>query len=415
MARGLTVVAGHAKMTGTMAIRSTQLRFRRAALAGPVPGAIHRAILGAILGLLSGGCLVDELLDHGRANSAPVIESLAADALLVPPGGSVHLTAVARDPECDPLTYAWSASAGSFPNGSLTDTLLWRAPDAVAACTLGVRVSDGALASAGEIVLDVRVPETPVWGYAIVDSFPHDRTAFTQGLAFAEGVLYEGTGRYGQSVLRAVDLTTGASLRETALNYAYFGEGITVIDSVIIQLTLSEHRAFLYDRDTFEGLGTFSYPTSGWGITNDGERLIMSNGSSWLTFLDPQTHARTGAIEVRDRGAPVDRLNELEYVGGEIFANVWMTQRIARIRPDTGEVAGWIDLTGLRELADYGPHIDVLNGIAYDEAGERLFVTGKLWPLLFQIRLVPPPVVPPVATPAGSTAARRAARRAVGG
>lgn len=370
--------------------------------------AILGTFIGAFLGLLPGGCLFDELLDHERPDTAPVIESLTADPPRVAPGGPVQLRAIARDPECDPLTYAWSASAGDFPNGSLTDTLLWRAPGAAAACTLRVRVSDGELATAGEIVLDVRVPATPVWSYAIVDSFPHDRTAFTEGLAFADGVLYEGTGRYGRSVLRAVDLTTGAPLRETALHYAYFGEGITVIDSVIIQLTLNEHRAFLYDRDTFEGRGTFSYSTVGWGITHDGARLIMSNGSSWLIFLDPRTHARTGAIEVRDRGTPVDELNELEYVDGEVFANVWNTQRIARIRPDTGEVTGWIDLTGLRDLADYGSRVDVLNGIAYDEAGGRLFVTGKLWPLLFEIRLVPPtaspvelraepPVVPPAA------------------
>jgi glutaminyl-peptide cyclotransferase len=414
----LTIDAGDAKMTGSMATRSTQLRWRRGARAGPILG----SLLGAIIGLLPGGCLFDELRDDDRANTAPVIESLAANPFAVAPGGQAHLAVIARDRECDPLTYAWSASAGSFPNGSLTDTLRWCAPDTAAACTLRVQVSDGELATAGEIALDVRIPETPVWGYAIVDSFPHDRTAFTEGLAFANGVLYEGTGRYGRSVLRAVDLTTGAPLRETALNYAYFGEGITVVDSVIIQLTLSEHRAFLYDRDTFASLGSFTYPTSGWGITHDGSRLIMSNGSSWLTFLDPQTHARTGTIEVRDRGTPVDQLNELEYVNGEIFANVWNTERIARIRPDTGEVTGWIDLRGLRDLADHGPRIDVLNGIACDEASGRLFVTGKLWPLLFEIRLVAPvsppavrPAVPPAVSHAASPVLPPATRRAVSG
>ncbi len=228
----------------------------------------------------------------------------------------------------------------------------------------------------------------PVYTYRIVNAYPHDRRAFTQGLVFDDGFLYEGTGLYGNSSVRKVDLETGQVLALRELAARYFGEGITVFGDIIDQLTWKSNTGLVYDRDSFDLLHTFEYPTEGWGLTHDGERLIMSDGTSTVRFLDPQTYEETGRIEVADRGVPVVRLNELEYVKGEIFANVWLTDRIARIDPDTGRVVGWIDLTGLLSAGDRARPVDVLNGIAYDAGGDRLFVTGKLWPRLFEIELV---------------------------
>jgi len=177
------------------------------------------------------------------------------------------------------------------------------------------------------------------------------------------------------------------ALRELA--EGYFGEGMTIFGDVIVQLTWKANTGFVYEKDSFDLLRTFDYPTQGWGLAHDGERLIMSDGTSVVRFLDPGTYQETGRIEVTDGGAPVIRLNELEYVNGEIFANVWLTDLIARIDPDTGRVVGWIDLTGLLGEEYRTRHVDVLNGIAYDAEGDRLFVTGKLWPRLFEIELVP--------------------------
>jgi len=229
----------------------------------------------------------------------------------------------------------------------------------------------------------------PVYTYRVVNSYPHDRYAFTQGLVFEDGFLYEGTGRYGNSSLRKVDLETGQVLALRELGADYFGEGITVFGDVIDQLTWKSNTGFVYDRDSFDLLRTFAYPGRGWGLTHDGECLIMSDGTSTVRFLDPDTYEETGRIEVTDEDVPVTNLNELEYVNGEIFANVWFTDFIARIDPDTGRVVGWIDLTGLLGDEYRTPGADVLNGIAYDAGGDRLFVTGKLWPRLFEIELVP--------------------------
>jgi len=229
---------------------------------------------------------------------------------------------------------------------------------------------------------------TPVYSYNVVNTYPHDRSAFTQGLVFEDGVLYEGTGLNGRSTLRRVELETGEVLQIHELPAQFFGEGVTVYGNDIIQLTWQSHVGFVYDRDSFELLQEFNYSTQGWGITHDGERLIMSDGTATLYFLDPETFEEIGRVGVYDNDGSVNRLNELEYVQGEIYANVWQTNRIARIDPQTGQVVGWIELKGLLTPEDRGEPVDVLNGIAYDAENARLFVTGKLWPKLFEIELI---------------------------
>jgi glutaminyl-peptide cyclotransferase len=228
----------------------------------------------------------------------------------------------------------------------------------------------------------------PVAGYKVVKVYPHDRQAFTQGLQYLDGVLYEGTGQNGQSGIRKVKLETGEVLQHQPLDAKYFGEGITVWRDTIIQLTWQSEVGFVYDKATFKQMRTFTYPGEGWGLTHDGKRLIMSDGSTALRFLDPSTFKELGRLTVRDGGVPVKNLNELEVVKGEILANVWQTMRIARISPKTGDVTGWIDLSGLLDPRE-AVGTDVLNGIAYDAAGDRLFVTGKWWPKLFEIKIVP--------------------------
>ena len=232
-----------------------------------------------------------------------------------------------------------------------------------------------------------RQPSTaPVSRYEIVKIYPHDRGAFTQGLVYADDILYEGTGRNGQSNIRKVKLESGEVLKVQDLESQHFGEGIALVGDSLIQLTWQSGVGFVYDKNTFTRTRSFSYTGEGWGLTYDGTRVIMSDGTPTLRFLDPQTLKQIGKLEVRDGGVPVDDLNELEVVKGEIFANVWMQDRIARINPKTGAVTGWIDLTGILDPRDRAG-ADVLNGIAYDAAKDRLFVTGKLWPKLFEIRL----------------------------
>ncbi|MFC2022584.1 glutaminyl-peptide cyclotransferase [Chloroflexota bacterium] len=235
-------------------------------------------------------------------------------------------------------------------------------------------------------------PVTPgsvqTYTFQVVNTYSHDQQAFTQGLVFDEGFLYEGTGLSGRSSLRKVDLNTGSILQARELPSDYFGEGITVFGNSIIQLTWQSHTGFVYDKDSFELLRRFTYATEGWGITHDGERIIMSDGTSTLYFLDSDTLQANGHIQVSDKGTPVSNLNELEYISGRIYANVWYTDSIAIIDPISGSVTGWIDLTGLLPNDVNRADIDVLNGIAYDDASDRLFVTGKLWPWLFEIELV---------------------------
>ncbi|MDE0299295.1 MAG: glutaminyl-peptide cyclotransferase [Candidatus Poribacteria bacterium] len=228
----------------------------------------------------------------------------------------------------------------------------------------------------------------PVYTFKVINVYPHDRNAFTQGLIFEDGVFIEGTGLYGGSSLRRVSIKTGEILQYRELPLHFFGEGVTIYENRIIQLTWRSHVGFVYDKDSFELLREFNYPTEGWGITCDGRHLIMSDGTANLYFLHPETFAEQNRLAVQDDYGAVDRLNELEFVDGEIYANVFQTDRIARINPKTGRVVGWIDLKGILSRKDLQRPVDVLNGIAYDAEKKRLFVTGKLWPKLFEIELI---------------------------
>ena len=227
----------------------------------------------------------------------------------------------------------------------------------------------------------------PVYTYQIVRVYPHDPNAFTQGLQYVDGVLYEGTGLNGRSSIRKVKLDTGEVLQRRDVPAQHFGEGITVWKSTLIELTWKSEMAFVYDATTLEPRRTFQYTGEGWGLTHDAANLIMSDGSDRLRYLDPATFVERRRIQVTSDGIAIRNLNELEYVKGEIYANVWQTDDIARIAPD-GRVVGWIDLRGLLTAAERAS-VDVLNGIAYEESRDRLFVTGKLWPKLFEIKLVP--------------------------
>lgn len=231
----------------------------------------------------------------------------------------------------------------------------------------------------------------PVGGYTIVKTYAHDTGAFTEGLFYRDGFLFESTGLKDRSFIRKWNLETGASEQERIIDSRYFGEGIVDWKNRLYELTWTDEVGFIYDIDSFEKIGEFSYPGEGWALTRDDKRLYMSDGTSFIRFLDPETLKETGRIEVTDHGVPVRNLNELEYVKGELLANIWQTTRIARINPATGEVTAWIELAGLlKEAGVDGTHDDVLNGIAYDAAKDRLFVTGKLWPKLFEIKLTAP-------------------------
>lgn len=232
------------------------------------------------------------------------------------------------------------------------------------------------------------ISPAPVYGYKVVNTYPHDPEAFTQGLFFEDGLLYEGTGLKGRSTLRKIKLDTGAVLMRHDLPYKFFGEGITANKDRVIQLTWRSHAGFVYDRKSFKLLSTFFYVTEGWGITNDGRHLIMSDGTANLYFLDPETFQEIRRIGVYDGTGPVTRLNELEYIKGEIFANIWLLDKVARIDPKSGRVTGWIDLKGLSPFKDQDRTTKVLNGIAYDKKNDRLFVTGKLWPYIYEITLI---------------------------
>jgi glutamine cyclotransferase len=251
----------------------------------------------------------------------------------------------------------------------------------VAAAAAGLLAgSTAASASSGQ----AKAPP-PTCSYQVIQSYPHDPNAFTQGLVISDGELYESTGLYRSSSLRRVTLETGAIEQIYRLPGTYFGEGITDWGDTLIQLTYREYTGFIYDRETFAQLDDFSYTGEGWGLTQDGERLIMSDGTTYLRFWDPATMTEIGQVQVSDDQGPVDNLNELEYICGEVWANVWRTDLIARIEPDTGQVVAWVDLSGLLGSRS-AP--DVLNGIAYDARSNRVFVTGKRWPTLFEIELV---------------------------
>jgi glutaminyl-peptide cyclotransferase len=223
--------------------------------------------------------------------------------------------------------------------------------------------------------------------YEVANVWPHQRSAFTQGLVFLDGVLLESTGLNGESSLRRVELKTGDVLQRAEVPAQYFAEGLAALNGKLFQLTWQNHKGFVYDLKSFRLEREFTYPGEGWGLTTDGRRLIMSDGTDQIRFLDPSTLEEQGRIGVTARGQPVNRLNELEYIKGEIFANVWGTDYVVRIDPATGRVVGVIDFAGLLPAQERDETTDVLNGIAYDAAGDRLFVTGKRWPKLFEVRL----------------------------
>lgn len=254
-------------------------------------------------------------------------------------------------------------------------------------------VAPPAAAPAPAAVAQAAPAKPKTWTYQIVRTYPHDPTAFTEGLLFLEGYLYESTGLEGRSEIRKVKLETGEVVQRRAVPSQYFGEGMVVWKDRVLSLTWKHGLGFVYDRKTFEPTGQFRYPGEGWGLTEDGRRLIMSDGTSRLRFLDPNNQVELGSVTVTYQAEPVVDLNELEWVKGEVFANLWQTDRIVRIDPATGVVTGVIDLRGLlaandREAARGPDKPEVLNGIAYDAKGDRLFVTGKFWPKLYEIKLV---------------------------
>ncbi|MBS0204786.1 MAG: glutaminyl-peptide cyclotransferase [Planctomycetes bacterium] len=237
------------------------------------------------------------------------------------------------------------------------------------------------------IAAQLKKSEPTVASFRLVAEYPHDPNAFTQGLVVVGGQMYEGTGKKGESTLRKVNLKTGKVELFVPLDPSYFGEGITILEDRIYQLTWQNRIGLVYDAKTLERVSTFRYAGEGWGLTHDGKRLIMSDGSATLRFIDPKTSAVVKRLRVRGPQGPIDKLNELEYVKGEILANIWYLDHIARISPETGELLGWIDLSTLYPAPLRPSKEDVLNGIAYDESSDRLFVTGKNWPKIYEIEL----------------------------
>jgi glutaminyl-peptide cyclotransferase len=239
-------------------------------------------------------------------------------------------------------------------------------------------------------VASATAPTVAREGYEIIHVYPHDTSAFTEGLLVARGHFFESTGLNGESTLREVDITTGRVLRRVSLKSEYFGEGLAVLGDRAYQLTWRNNVGFVYNLDTFQVIDQFFFVGEGWGLTTDGESLIMSDGTEQIRFLDPKTLKPARTIKVLFEGQPLKNLNELEYVHGQIYANVWETNAVVRIDPATGKVLGMIDFSDLLKPTDYGPNTDVLNGIAYDAEHDRLFVTGKKWPKIFEVRLKPP-------------------------
>jgi len=243
----------------------------------------------------------------------------------------------------------------------------------------------------GSAVTASQAAETSVayYRYKVIKSYPHDTRNFTQGLVYKDGFLYEGTGLYGQSILTRRELKTGQIIKKSRLPRKYFGEGIALLDDKIIQLTWKSRRGFCYDRETFRLLKEFTYKTEGWGLTHDGARLILSDGTDTLRFLDPNTYAETGLLRVRHHGRPLRYLNELEFIDGKIYANVLPTDYIVIIAPETGRTTGLIDLRGLYTPPPQAPDDSILNGIAYIPETKHLLVTGKRWPKIYEIEVVP--------------------------
>lgn len=329
--------------------------------------------------------------------------ALMTDELVISRGGLVDTPERARGVlggEPSPVAPESRASTGSavdarqFPDGRVgayfAVTGLWGPGESLSTFVLFEEM-DGRWRIDGLEAFVMAPPTTAVSGFRVLETYPHDPNAYTQGLVFVDGVLYEGTGQRGESELRRVDLETGTVEQANALDEELFGEGVVVLGDRIYQITWQSGLAFVYDRETFELLETFSYGGEGWGLTTDGARLIMSDGSDRLFFRDPETFEVLETVVVRDAGLPVSNLNELEYIDGEVWANVYQTDWIVRINPATGEVIGWVDMRGLRPAGDpRWEQAEVLNGIAWDADTGRLFVTGKYWPELYEIELVPP-------------------------
>lgn len=242
-------------------------------------------------------------------------------------------------------------------------------------------------------------PAPARWSFTVVNTYPHDPEAFTQGLLYRDGFLYESTGLNGRSSLRKVEIETGRVVQRRAVDAEHFAEGLVDWGSRLIQLTWQSNIGFVYALDSFEPQGTFSYTGEGWGLARDARRIIMSDGTSTLRFLDPQTLGETGRLAVTERGLPVGNLNELEMVRGDLLANIWQSDDVVVISPDTGHVIARIDFSPLRAQLHATQPIDVFNGIAWDETGDRLFVTGKLWPQLFEVRVRRPDAVTPGGAP----------------
>ena len=242
--------------------------------------------------------------------------------------------------------------------------------------------------STANLLKNTRVP---IWGVHVVETFPHDPESFTQGLVYHRGYFYESTGLHGRSALKKIELNSGKVIKRVELGKECFGEGMTILDDKIYQLTWLNKTGFIYDLSSFKKTGRFSYRSEGWGLTTDGKSLIMSDGTAVITFLNPETFQVSRRIKVRDGKMPVTYLNELEFIRNEIWANVFMTDLIARISPQTGEVLSWVDLSSLPALLPRSRRRDVLNGIAYDPERDRIFVTGKFWSKIFEIKIIKQP------------------------
>lgn len=285
------------------------------------------------------------------------------------------------------VTATTSATIAATPTGTAAPSVTATSTTAVDTAAAGTATPLAASPLTSPLATNTPEASVPIYGYQVLNAYPHDPQAFTQGLIWQNGIFYEGTGLRGRSTLRKVDPQSGEVLQSVALAEQYFGEGITIFGDKLYQLTWQSGTGFIYDAESLELLDEFTYPTEGWGITHDGEQLIMSDGSNTLYFWDPETLETMGQIDVTYEGQPVNRLNELEYIDGSIYANVWQTDQIVIIDPASGALTGVIDLTGLLPTAVRTGNEDVLNGIAYDAETERLFVTGKLWPQLFEIEL----------------------------
>jgi glutamine cyclotransferase len=298
-----------------------------------------------------------------------------------------------RQPFCEAITIRGNRQPSTVnrkpPRGDKRKQFRSLSPPLLLLCTLAFIIGCGMQAVPAAAGQDAD-PAVAFYGYEIVAAHEHDPQAFTQGLCFAGGLLYEGTGLYGQSTLRRGTIA-GAELERRLLPDYFFGEGVTVFNDRVIQLTWQSRTGIVWERESLRFLRSFSYATEGWGLTHDGRHLIMSDGSATLSFLDPQTFAVQRSIVVKDGAVEIIRLNELEYVQGQVWANIWQDNRIAMIDPADGRVAGWIDLSDL--AARYAPPDadSVLNGIAYDRDHDRIYVTGKRWSKIFEIRLVPKP------------------------